>query len=341
LPLLTSDFDYDLPEDLIAQTPAEPRDSSRLLVVHGENVEHKQFSDLPHLLRPGDLLVLNNTRVIPARLVGIKSSGGAVELLLLKRLNERDWETLARPSKRLKVGDEVNIGGGTLIAEVLENLGDGLKRMRFRHTENFESILYRLGQTPLPPYIKMILDDPERYQTVYSRVDGSIAAPTAGLHFTDELLDALRAKGIETTMVTLHVGLGTFRPVVADNLDGHKMHEEWFEITEFAAKAIQMAKKNNRRIVAVGTTVCRTLESSALENGQVTAGSGETSLFITPGFEFKAVDAIITNFHLPKTTLLMLVSAFSGRENILHAYQAAIEEEYRFYSFGDACLLEK
>lgn len=340
--LLTKDFDYELPERLIAQTPVEPRDHSRLLVYDraDRSVAHRHFYDLPEYLRPGDALVLNETRVIPARLLGRKADTGVpVELLLLKRLSLREWEALVRPGRRLQPGATCVFGDGLLTAEVLATTEDGSRRVRFAYEGVFEELLERLGQTPLPPYIHERLADPTRYQTVYARLDGSAAAPTAGLHFTPALLESVRAMGVDVVPVLLHVGLGTFRPVKVENLSEHHMHVEHYEVSEDAAARINAARAAGGRIVCVGTTSVRTLESVAGDDGLVRAGSGDTGIFITPGYRYKAVDALVTNFHLPQSTLLMLVSALMGREEALRVYAEAVREEYRFFSFGDAMLI--
>ncbi|MBO4889638.1 MAG: tRNA preQ1(34) S-adenosylmethionine ribosyltransferase-isomerase QueA [Lachnospiraceae bacterium] len=339
----TSDFYYDLPKELIAQDPLADRSSSRLLVLDRNtgNIEHRVFSDIADLLRPGDCLVLNDTKVIPARLIGNKEDTGAeVEVFLLKRRDENVWETLVRPGRKLRSGAVVTFGDGILKCEIREVLPDGNRLVSFMYDGIFEEILDRLGQMPLPPYITHKLLDKNRYQTVYARYEGSAAAPTAGLHFTDELLDKIRAKGIGTCFVTLHVGLGTFRPVKCENITDHHMHSEWYEITEESAAKINETKDAGGRIICVGTTSCRTVESAADVNGKVIPGSGETDIFIYPGYEFKVLDGLITNFHLPESTLLMLVSALAGRDNILNAYKCAIDERYRFFSFGDAMFIE-
>ena len=339
--LKTSDFIYDLPEELIAQTPSERRDGSRLLALDRRTgaIEHRHFYDLPEYLRPGDCLVLNDSRVIPARLFGTRPSGGAVEVVLLRELGEGRWECLSRPGKKMRVGTEVRFGDGELTGVVEEVRADGNRVIRFQFEGIFLEILDRLGSMPLPPYIKTQLADPERYQTVYAREPGSAAAPTAGLHFTPELLERIRAMGVDVRFVTLHVGLGTFRPVKAENVEEHEMHSEFCTVPEDTAEAIARTKASGGRVVAVGTTTCRTLESFAAEDGVVRAGSRWTSIFIYPGYAFRCVDALVTNFHLPGSTLVMLVSAFAGRENILHAYETAVAERYRFFSFGDAMFI--
>ena len=338
----TSDFVYDLPEELIAQTPAEKRDGSRLLALDRTTgrMEHRHFYDLPSYLQPGDCLVLNDSRVIPARLFGTRPSGGAVEVVLLTELDGGRWECLSRPGRKMRVGTEVRFGGGELTGVVEDVKPDGRRVIRFRYEGIFLEILDRLGNMPLPPYIKTQLADPERYQTVYAREPGSAAAPTAGLHFTPELLDCIRAMGVDVRFVTLHVGLGTFRPVKAENIEEHEMHSEFCTVPEETAEAIARTKAAGGRIVAVGTTTCRTLESfAAADGGTVRAGSRWTNIFIYPGYGFRCIDALVTNFHLPGSTLVMLVSALAGRENILNAYRTAIAERYRFFSFGDAMFI--
>lgn len=337
----TSDFDYYLPENLIAQTPAEPRDSSRLLVYDRKSKEifHKHFYDLPQFLKPGDLLVRNNTKVLPARLFAYTEHGGKVEILLLKRLDLTEWEVLVKPGKKARVGTKLVINE-ELSLEVIGNIEEsGSRRVRFYFDGVFEDIISRVGEMPLPPYITEKLKDGTRYQTVYAKENGSAAAPTAGLHFTERLLKELEDKGVEIADVLLHVGLGTFRPVKAEEITEHHMHSEYYEISEEAAEKINRAKKEGRRVVAVGTTCVRTLESAADENGFVHPVKADTNIFIYPPYKFKCVDALITNFHLPKSTLLMLVSAFSSREEMLSLYETAVKEGYRFFSFGDACLL--
>ena len=335
-----SDFYYDLPEELIAQTPVEPRDSSRLLVYDRTNdtIEHKHFYDLPEYLKNGDVLVINNTRVLPARIYGIKAVTGAkVEFLLHKRINLTDWEVLVKPAKKASVGAKF-IFSDKLRAEVIEYEGEGLRKVRFTFDGVFEDVLSEIGEMPIPPYIHEKLKEKERYQTVYAKENGSSAAPTAGLHFTPELLNKIRAMGVEVVEVLLHVGLGTFRPVKTENITDHKMHSEYYCVTEQAANAINLAKSEGRRVIAVGTTSVRVLES-AFKNGKLQAESGETSIFIYPPYKYKAVDALVTNFHLPESTLIMLVSAFMGRENTLRMYETAVKERYRFFSFGDACFI--
>lgn len=337
----TSDFFYDLPERLIAQTPVEPRDSSRMLVHYRDTdtTEHRRFYDLPDYLRAGDVLVINNTRVLPARMYGVKDGGTAkAECLLLKRRDLTHWTVLLKPAKRFSVGQRI-IFGDELAATVRDVTPTGERIVEFEFDGVFEDIISRIGSMPLPHYIHEKLADPERYQTVYSRINGSAAAPTAGLHFTPALLEKIRAMGVEVVEVTLNVGLGTFRPVQVDTVEDHVMHSEYFELGEEAASRINAAKREGRRVVAVGTTSVRVLESAATEKGAVTPSHRETNIFIYPPYEFKIVDALITNFHLPSSTLVMLVSAFCGREQTLGFYKEAVEREYRFFSFGDACLL--
>lgn len=336
------DFYFDLPEELIAQDPLEDRSSSRLLVLNkntGE-IRHKVFKDIIDYLVPGDCLVINNTKVIPARLIGEKEGTGArVEILLLKRQENDVWETLVKPGKKAKIGTKIIFGGGILTGEIIKIVEEGNRLVQFHYEGIFEEILDQLGQMPLPPYITHQLKDKDRYQTVYAKYEGSAAAPTAGLHFTKELLDEIEKKGIVIANVTLHVGLGTFRPVKEDNILEHHMHSEHYQIEKQEAEKINQAKKNGGRIVCVGTTSCRTVESAADENGFVKAGSGDTDIFIYPGYQFKVLDALITNFHLPESTLIMLVSALAGRENILNSYEIAVKERYRFFSFGDAMFI--
>lgn len=335
-----SDFYFDLPERLIAQTPISKRDHSRLLHVDkvtGE-LEHKHFFDLPEYLNEGDCLVLNDSRVLPARLIGCRPTGGSIELVLLKDLGDGCWECLSRPGRKTKPGTEIIFGNGELTATVEAVAEGGNRIVRFHYEGIFLETLERLGKMPLPPYIKEELNDSERYQTVYSRELGSAAAPTAGLHFTEELLDTIRAKGVKVCFVTLHVGLGTFRPVKEDEIEDHEMHSEFCVIPEETARIVTETKQNGGRVIAVGTTSCRTLESFSAEDGSLTPGSGWTDIFIYPGYSFKCVDALVTNFHLPESTLIMLVSALAGRENVLNAYKVAVEREYRFFSFGDACI---
>ncbi len=335
-----SDFYYELPEELIAQTPIEPRDASRLLVYDRSTntIEHKHFYDLPDYLHKGDVLVINNTRVLPARIYGVKAVTGAkVEFLLHKRINLTDWEVLVKPAKKASVGAKF-VFSDKLSAEVIEYEGEGLRKVRFTFDGVFEDVLSAIGEMPIPPYIHEKLKEQERYQTVYAKENGSSAAPTAGLHFTPELLNKLRAMGVEIVEVLLHVGLGTFRPVKADDITEHKMHSEYYCVTQKAADEINAAKAEGRRIIAVGTTSVRVLES-AFRDGKLHAESGETSIFIYPPYKFKAVDALVTNFHLPESTLIMLISAFMGRENALKMYETAVKERYRFFSFGDACFI--
>lgn len=334
----TSDFYYELPEELIAQSPAEVRSASRLLVYNRKTkaIEDRVFSDIIEYLNPGDVLVRNTTRVIPARLYAHRpDTGGAMEFLLLKRLDERRWECLVKPGRRAKPARSFRIND-ELSATVLEVLDDGNRVIRLDYEGIFEEVLDRAGEVPLPPYITERVADKERYQTVYAHENGSAAAPTAGLHFTAELLESIEKKGVEIADVLLHVGLGTFRPVSVENVEEHHMHSEYYECSEEAAEKINAARKNGGRIIAVGTTSCRTLESITDENGIVHPGKGNTDIFITPGYRFKAVDALITNFHLPESTLLMLISAFSSREEVMRVYEHAINERYRFFSFGDA-----
>ncbi len=332
---------YDLPERLIAQTPLERRDGSRLLVLDKTTGarEHRHFYDLPEYLRPGDCMVLNDSRVIPARLIGARPTGGAIEVVLLRDLGDKRWECLVRPGKKMRPGHQVIFGDGELTGEV-ESVSEGGNRViRFQYEGIFLEILERLGRMPLPPYIKEQLADPERYQTVYSKHPGSAAAPTAGLHFTPELLDKIRAMGVDVRFVTLHVGLGTFRPVKAEDIEDHEMHSEFCTVPADTAQAVNRAKAAGNRVVSVGTTSCRTLESFTGEDGRLRADSGWTNIFIYPGYKFKCIDALVTNFHLPGSTLVMLVSALAGRENILAAYKEAVEMEYRFFSFGDAMFI--
>lgn len=338
----THDFWYDLPEELIAQTPLEKRDTSRLLVLDKEtgNTQHKTFFNIIDYLRAGDCLVMNDSRVLPARLLGHRPTGGAVELLLLRDLGDKKWECLAKPGRKMQIGQTVIFGDGELTATVTDICEDGNRVVAFSYDGIFLEVLERLGKMPLPPYIKAELQDQERYQTVYSREVGSAAAPTAGLHFTKELLDAIRQKGVKTAFVTLHVGLGTFRPVKAEDIGQHHMHSELCMLSQETADILNDTRRNGGRIVCVGTTSCRTLESLADETGRFTQSSKWTEIFIYPGYKFKAMDALITNFHLPESTLVMLVSAFAGRENILNAYNEAVKEKYRFFSFGDAMFIE-
>ena len=342
--LKTSDFNYDLPKELIAQDPLEDRAASRLMLLDKKTgeVEHHIFREIIDYLDPGDCLVINNTRVIPARLIGTKADTGAtVEVLLLNRLKDREstWETLVRPGKKMKVGAKVSFGDGLLTGQVVDVIEDGNRYVKFTYDGIFEEILDKLGQMPLPPYITHQLQDKSYYNTVYAKFDGSAAAPTAGLHFTKELLKKIQDKGVSIAQLTLHVGLGTFRPVKTDNILEHHMHVEHCMINEATAKLINDTKKNGGRIIAVGTTSCRTLESMANDDGTVRSGEMDTGIFIYPGYRFKVMDCLITNFHLPESTLIMLVSALAGRENILNAYRTAVEEKYRFFSFGDAMFI--
>ena len=337
----TSDFDYYLPENLIAQTPVYPRDSSRLLVYDRkkDTIEHKHFYDIIDYLKQGDVLVRNNTKVLPARMFGETVHGGKVEVLLLKRFNLTEWEVLVKPGKKCKPGAVIKISD-ELSMEVLSTIDEaGSRKVKFIYDGVFEDIISRLGEMPLPPYITEKLKDQNRYQTVYAKFDGSAAAPTAGLHFTEELLEKIKAKGIEIVDVLLHVGLGTFRPVKADDISEHHMHSEYYEISEQSAERINLAKKEGRRVIAVGTTSVRTLESASDEKGCVKPTKDNTEIFIFPGYKYKCVDALITNFHLPKSTLIMLVSALSTKEKILDLYNTAVENQYRFFSFGDACMI--
>lgn len=340
--LKTSDFYFDLPRELIAQDPLEDRTSSRLLMLDRRTgtVRHEAFRNILDYLHPGDCLVLNDTRVLPARLLGVKEdTGAAIEVLLLKRREGDVWETLVKPGKKMKPGAKLVFGKGLLKAEILDVVEEGNRLVKFFYQGIFEEVLDSLGEMPLPPYITHKLKDKNRYQTVYAKYDGSAAAPTAGLHFTNELLGKIEEKGVKLAYVTLHVGLGTFRPVKAQNILEHHMHSEYYQITEHAANIINAAKKNGHRVICVGTTSCRTVESAADENGMLEACCGDTDIFIYPGYRFKVLDGLITNFHLPESTLVMLVSAFAGRENVLNAYQEAIEERYRFFSFGDAMFI--
>ncbi len=340
--LATRDFWYDLPEELIAQTPLEKRDTSRLMCLNRATGEvfHKHFYDIVDALQPGDCLVMNDSRVLPARLLGRRPTGGAVEVLLLRDMGSKCWECLVKPGRKMQVGSEVIFGNGELTATVKAIQGDGNRVVEFHYEGIFLEVLERLGKMPLPPYIKAELQDQERYQTVYSRAVGSAAAPTAGLHFTNELLDAIRTKGVKTAFVTLHVGLGTFRPVKAENILEHHMHSELCMMSAETAAVLNETKAAGGRVICVGTTSCRTLESLAKDDGSFEAGSKWTEIFIYPGYTFKAMDGLITNFHLPESTLVMLVSAFAGRENVLNAYTEAVKERYRFFSFGDAmCIL--
>ena len=340
--LKTSDFYFDLPEELIAQDPLEDRSASRLLMLDkntGE-IRHEVFRTIADYLEEGDCLVLNNTRVLPARLLGVKEeTGGAVEVLLLKRREGDVWETLVKPGRKMKPGAHLVFGDGILKAEVLDVVEEGNRLIRFSYQGIFEEVLDSLGEMPLPPYITHKLKNKNRYQTVYAKYDGSAAAPTAGLHFTEELLKQIEEKGVKLAYVTLHVGLGTFRPVKADNILEHHMHSEYYQITDQAAKTINETKKSGHRVICVGTTSCRTIESAADADGMLRECCGDTEIFIYPGYQFKVLDGLITNFHLPESTLVMLVSALAGRENVLSAYQKAIEERYRFFSFGDAMFI--
>ena len=341
--LKTSDYFYELPPELIAQDPLEDRSSSRLMVLDQKTgaVSHHVFREIPSFLRPGDCLVLNNTRVIPARLLGVREeTGGAVEVLLLKRRTGDVWECLVKPGKKARPGTRLVFGDGLLHAQVEDVVEDGNRLIRFFYDGIWEEVLDRLGEMPLPPYITHKLQDKNRYQTVYARFDGSAAAPTAGLHFTPELLEQIQDMGVELAYVTLHVGLGTFRPVKVENVKEHHMHSEYYQVSAEAAEKINRTKKNGGRVICVGTTSCRTVESAANENGQVEAGCGNTDIFIYPGYRFKVLDALITNFHLPESTLVMLVSALAGREHVLAAYEEAVKERYRFFSFGDAMLIQ-
>lgn len=336
------DFYYDLPKELIAQDPLEDRSGSRLLVLGKEDgsIRHEIFRNITQYLNAGDCLVINNTRVIPARLFGVREgTGAAIEILLLKRRENDLWETLVKPGKKAKTGTRIIFGGGVLTGEVVGVVDDGNRLIRFTYEGIFEEILDRLGQMPLPPYITHTLQDKNRYQTVYAKYDGSAAAPTAGLHFTPELLEQIRAKGVGIAEVTLHVGLGTFRPVKAEHVQDHHMHSEYYEVTEAAAALINQTKRTGHRVIAVGTTSCRTLESAA-KDGMLAAKSGWTDIFIYPGYTFQVIDALITNFHLPESTLVMLVSALAGRDHIMNAYAEAVKERYRFFSFGDAMLIQ-
>ena len=338
----TSDFMYDLPEELIAQTPVEPRDHSRLLVYHRDTqqIEHKHFYDVIDYLNPGDALVVNDTRVIPARLYGTRAGGGACELLLLKQLAPKKWESLVRPGAKLHVGKTVSIGDGKLTAKIVGDAEGGARIVEFECEGTFEETLDELGEMPLPPYIHEKLTDKSRYQTVYAREEGSAAAPTAGLHFTEELLEKIRQKGITIVPVLLHVGLGTFRPVKVENIEEHEMHSEYYEVSPEAAEKLAEIRAKGGRIVAVGTTSVRTLEAASQAPGKVESGSANTQIFIKPGYKFNSVDCLITNFHLPGSTLIMLVSALMGREEALRVYEIAVKERYRFFSFGDAmCIL--
>ena len=336
------EFDYHLPESLIAQTPLKNRDQSRLLVLGRKtgNIAHKHFTDIMDYFETGDTLVLNDTRVMPARLFGLKEETGAkVEMLMLTRIEDNDWEVLLKPAKRIKVGNTLSFGNGKIIAECIKELEQGGRIMRLHYEGILEERLDELGEMPLPPYIKERLDDPDRYQTVYAKENGSAAAPTAGLHFTDELLQKIKDKGVNIAFITLHVGLGTFRPVSVEDINDHEMHSEYYQMTKETADMLNKTKENGYRIISVGTTSTRTLETIRRDHEQFVATSGWTDIFIYPGFEYKAIDGLITNFHLPKSTLVMLVSAFSSREYILNAYKEAVKLKYRFFSFGDAMLI--
>ncbi len=341
--LSTADYFFDLPQELIAQDPMEKRDECRLLVLDKEtgNVERHIFSEIINYLEPGDCLVLNNTKVIPARLLGEKEeTGAAVEILLLKRREADVWETLVKPGKKLRPGARVSFGGGILKAEIMDIVEEGNRLVKFYYDGIWEEVLDRLGEMPLPPYITHKLQDKNMYQTVYAKYEGSAAAPTAGLHFTNELLQEIQDKGVDLAYVTLHVGLGTFRPVKVTNVKEHHMHTEWYQVTQEAADKINKAKDTGHRVICVGTTSCRTIESAADEKGRLSECSGDTSIFIYPGYKFKVLDRLITNFHLPESTLVMLVSALAGREKVLSAYEEAIKERYRFFSFGDAMFIK-
>lgn len=337
-----TDFDYFLPEELIAQTPLENRPDSRLLVLDKKSGElsHKHFYNIEDFINPGDCLVLNNTRVIPARLYGAREDTGApVEFLLLSQKEGDVWEVILKPGKKARPGHRITFGDGKLTAEILDIVNEGNRLVKFSYSGIWQEVLLSLGETPLPPYIHEKLSDSERYQTVYSKVEGSAAAPTAGLHFTEELLDKLRQKGVNTAFVTLHVGLGTFRPVKCDNIKEHKMHSEFYDVSEETANIINQTKKNGKRVICVGTTSTRVVETLSTDDGVMHPGSGWTDIFIYPGYKFKTLDALITNFHLPQSTLIMLVSALAGKENVMNAYHEAVEEKYRFFSFGDAMFI--
>ena len=336
------DFNYDLPEELIAQDPLEDRSSSRLMVLHKDTgrIEHKIFRDIIDYLNPGDCLVINDTKVIPARLMGIKEdTGAAIEVLLLKRNVDDVWGCLVKPGKEARTGARIIFGEGLLVGEIVDVIEDGNRMIKFHYEGIFEEILDKLGQMPLPPYITHKLQDKNRYQTVYARNEGSAAAPTAGLHFTKELLEKIKEKGVNVVSITLHVGLGTFRPVKVDKIEEHRMHTETFNISKEAADTINRTRAAGGRVIAVGTTSCRTLESAAADDGTIPARSGDTDIFIYPGYKFKATNCLITNFHLPESTLIMLVSALAGRDNIMNAYETAVKERYRFFSFGDAMFI--
>lgn len=336
------DFNYELPKELIAQTPYDKRDEARLMVLDKkeQTIEHKIFRDVLEYLNPGDCLVINDTKVIPARLYGKKDTGANVEFLLLKRLQGDEWEAMVRPGNKLKVGSKVEFGDGLLKAEILEVMPGGNRRVKFEYQGIFNEILDQIGLMPLPPYITETLKDKDKYQTVYAKYEGSAAAPTAGLHFTDELLQKVREKGVEIAKVTLHVGIGTFRPVKVENVEEHEMHSEHFYIKAEEAEKINKAKKNGNKIIAVGTTSCRVLESAADENGMVKEMEADTNIFIYPGYKFKCIDNLITNFHLPESTLIMLVSSLAGRDFIMRAYEEAVKEKYKFFSFGDAMIIK-
>ena len=336
------DFNYDLPGELIAQDPLEDRSYSRLMVLHKDTgrIEHKIFRDIIDYLNPGDCLVINDTKVIPARLMGIKEdTGAAIEVLLLKRNVDDVWECLVKPGKKARTGARIIFGEGLLVGEIVDVIEDGNRMIKFHYEGIFEEILDKLGQMPLPPYITHKLQDKNRYQTVYAKNEGSAAAPTAGLHFTKELLEKIKEKGVNVVSITLHVGLGTFRPVKVDKIEEHRMHTETFNISKEAADTINRTRAAGGRVIAVGTTSCRTLESAAADDGTIPARSGDTDIFIYPGYKFKAIDCLITNFHLPESTLIMLVSALAGRDNIMNAYETAVKERYRFFSFGDAMFI--
>lgn len=337
-----SDFNYNLPEELIAQVPIKNRDESRLMVLNKENktIEHKQFKDILEYLKPGDCLVRNNTKVIPARLYGKKETGASVEFLLLKRIESDIWEVMVRPGRKLLAGSKVIFGEGLLEGEILEVLENGNRKVKFNYKGIFNEILDEIGLMPLPPYIKESLNEKNRYQTVYAKYEGSAAAPTAGLHFTEELIEKIKQKGVEIANVTLHVGIGTFRPVKVEKIEEHEMHSEHFYIKKEDVEKINRTKQNRGRIIAVGTTSCRVLESVANEDGMVKEVEKDTSIFIYPGYKFKCIDSLITNFHLPESTLIMLVSALAGKDYIMKAYEEAVKEKYRFFSFGDAMFIQ-
>ena len=336
------EFNYELPKELIAQTPYDKRDEARLMVLDKENktIDHKIFKDVIDYLNPGDCLVINDTKVIPARLYGKKDTGANVEFLLLKRLEGDEWEAMVRPGNKLKVGTKVEFGEGILKAEILEVLPGGNRKVKFEYNGIFNEILDQIGLMPLPPYITEKLKDKDKYQTVYAKYDGSAAAPTAGLHFTEELLEKVRAKGVEIAKVTLHVGIGTFRPVKVENVEEHSMHSEHFYVKAEEAEKINRAKKNGKRVIAVGTTSCRVLESVSDENGMMKEIEGDTNIFIYPGYKFRCIDSLITNFHLPESTLIMLVSSLAGKDFIMNAYSEAVKEKYKFFSFGDAMIIK-